>query len=127
MKRSMALALCFATGTAITATPKKQADLFGWQLDCATTMALNAYNPAASETNRVRRAVDSCMSKSISNRSEFVRVSTNATMTVLEERRENLVEAVMRRLQLCRDTGIGAARFAAACPQLFTIAPAVRD
>lgn len=127
MKRSMALALFFVTGTAITATPKKQADLFGWQLDCATTMALNAYNLAASETNRVRRAVDSCMSKSISNNSGFIRVSSNPTMTALEERRENLVEAVMRRLQMCRDTGIAAAKFASACPQLFTIEPAARD
>ena len=34
---------------------------------------------------------------------------------------EDLVDAAMRRLQLCRDTGIGARKFATACPQLFSL------
>lgn len=127
MKRSIVFAALLATASAITASPKKAADLFGSQLDCATRKALNAYDPARSETNRVRRAVDSCMANSMSQERGIVRVSTNAalsanaTMSVLEERRENLVDAVMRRLQLCRDTGVRAATFASACPQLFTL------
>lgn len=125
MKRSIAFAVLFATASAITATPTKTADTFGWQLDCATATALNSFNPNASESNRVRRAVDNCMSRSLPNE-RIVRVSANSTMMALEERRENLVEAVRRRLQLCRDTGVAAADFATACPQLFTLEPVVR-
>lgn len=122
MKRYLALAVLLSSATTLTAAPAPSVDTFGWQLDCATMLALNAFNPHASESSRVRRAVDSCMSRSLP-KERIIRVSANATMTALEERRENLVGAVLSRIQLCRDTGIGEKDFARACPQLFTIAP----
>ncbi|HEY0846582.1 MAG TPA: hypothetical protein VGE12_14520 [Noviherbaspirillum sp.] len=121
-KRAIAFAALLATTSVMTAAPTKSVDTFGWQLDCATTLALNAFNPNASESNRVRRAVDSCMSKSLP-KERIIRVSANATMMALEERRESLVDAVLQRLQLCRDTGIPSEKFASACPQLFAIDP----
>lgn len=125
MKRSIAFAVLCATASAITATPTKSADTFGWQLDCATVTALNSFNPNASDSSRVRRAVDSCMSRSLPNE-RIIRASANSTMMALEERRENLVDAVLRRIQLCRDAGVSETNFATACPQLFTLEPVAR-
>jgi hypothetical protein len=121
MKRLAALALLFASVNATTAVARQPADVFGWQLDCATKKALRAYSQNISEISRVRRAVDSCMSNSMPNDTGVVRVSMKTTLMALEARREDLVEATMQRLQLCRDAGIGPAKFAAACPQLFSI------
>ena len=42
-------------------------------------------------------------------------------MSAIEVRREDLVEATKRRLQLCRDAGIAAESFSTACPRLFTL------
>lgn len=122
MKRTIATAALLVITTASSAAPAQREDTFGWQLDCATTLALNAFNPNAAESSRVRRAVDSCMSRSLP-KERIVRVSANSTMMALEERRENLVDAVLSRIQLCRDTGIAEKNFAKSCPQLFTIAP----
>lgn len=127
MKRSIALALFFAAGVAGAVSPRKPADVFGWQLDCATTMALNAYDPGMSETNRVRRAVDRCMSGSLSGGGSLVRTSANVTLMMLEERRENLVEAVRQRLELCRNIGFRAAQLAKDCPRLFTLEEVTHD
>lgn len=121
MKRLAALALLFASVNATTANARQPADVFGWQLDCATKKALTSYSQNISEISRVRRSVDSCMSSSMPNETGVIRVSAKTTLVTLEARREDLVEATMRRLQLCRDTGIGAAKFSAECPQMFTI------
>lgn len=127
MKRAIAFALFFLTSIVEAVPPKEPADLFGWQLDCATAKALNAYDPDMSETNRVRRAVDRCMAGSLSSAGGMIRTSANAKLVVLEERRENLVEAVRLRLELCRSIGIRAAQLAKDCPRLFTLDHVVHD
>lgn len=127
MKRTIAFALFLLAGVVEGAPPRRPADLFGWQLDCATARALNAYDPGMSETNRVRRAVDRCMSGSLSDAGGMVRTSANVTLMALEERRENLVEAVRLRLELCRNIGIRATQLAKDCPRLFTLDRVVDD
>ena len=127
MKRCIALALLLVAVNATTAAGRPSAAEFGWQLDCATKKALNTYNPYMPEVRRVRRAVDSCISGSMGNEARMIRVSARTTLVELEARREDLVEATMRRLQLCRDTGIAPARFGAACPQLLSLERVVAD
>lgn len=121
MKRCIAVAFLIVTVNATTAAPRVPFDDFGPQLDCATKKALNTYNQYMPEVRRVRRAVDSCISASMGNQARLVNISTRTTLVEMEARREDLVEATMRRLQLCRDTGIAASRFATACPQLFSL------
>ncbi|OWW21688.1 hypothetical protein [Noviherbaspirillum denitrificans] len=121
MKRIIAVALLLACVNVTTAAGTGPVDTFGPQLDCATKKALNNYNQAMSEVSRVRRAVDSCIAGSLDKEARLIRASTRTTLVELEARREDLVEATMRRLQLCRDTGIGAGKFPVACPQLFTL------
>ncbi|WP_420474585.1 hypothetical protein [Noviherbaspirillum sp. ST9] len=121
MKRCIAVAFLLVTVNATTAASHTPAAEFGSQLDCATRKSLNAYSPYMPEVRRVRRAVDSCISGSMGNEARIIRASARTTLVDLEARREDLVEATMSRLQLCRDTGIGAAKFTTACPQLFSL------
>lgn len=127
MKRCIAVVFLFATVNATTAASRTPAAEFGSQLDCATKKSLTAYNQYMPEVRRVRRAVDSCISGSMSNEARIIHTSSRTTLVELEARREDLVDATMRRLQLCRDTGIGTARFTAACPQLFSLERVVAD
>lgn len=125
MQRTIVFAVLLAIASAIPATPTEAADTFGWQMDCTTHLALNAFSPNMSESSRVRRAVDSCMSRSLP-KERMLRVSANTTLVALEERRESLVDAVLRRMQLCRDVGMREQDFATSCPQLFRLEPPVR-
>ena len=127
MKRCIAVAFLLVTVNATTAASRPPAAEFGSQLDCATKKALNTYNQYMPEVRRVRRAVDSCISNSMGNEVRLISVSTRTTLVEMEARREDLVDATMRRLQLCRDTGIGASSFAVACPQLFSLERIVTD
>jgi hypothetical protein len=127
MKRCIAVAFLLVTVNATTAASHTPAAEFGSQLDCATHKSLSAYSVYMPEVRRVRRAVDSCISGSIGNEARIVRASARTTLVELEARREDLVDATLRRLQLCRDTGIGSARFATACPQLFSLERVAAD
>jgi len=127
MKRCIAVAFLLVTVNVTTAAGRPSAAEFGWQLDCATKKALNTYNPYMPEVRRVRRAVDSCISGTMGNEARMVKVTERTTLVELEARREDLVDATMRRLQLCRDTGIAPTRFAAACPQLFSLERVLSD
>lgn len=121
MKRCIAVAFLLVTVNATTAASRASGAEFGSQLDCATKKALNTYNQYMPEVRRVRRAVDSCISASMGNEARLISISTRTTLVEMEARREDLVDATLRRLQLCRDTGISANRLATACPQLFSL------
>lgn len=122
MKRLTAVALLLASLN-VSAATQAPADTFGTQLDCATKKALNAYSPNISESSRVRRAVDACIAASMPDSPRTIQASARMTLVAVEERREDLVDATMRRLQLCRDAGIATKKFFVACPQLFTLEP----
>lgn len=120
MKRMSAGALLLVSFN-LTSAGQRDMDVFGEQLQCATRRALNAYSPNISDASRVRRAVDSCIASSVPNQPRVVQTSGKTTLVTIEARREDLVDATIRRLQLCRDAGIASKNFSVACPRLFTL------
>lgn len=128
-KKIIAVAIGFGMVTGLpvsAASVPGEAERFGKLLDCSTQRAL-AYGSTTSELNRIKKAVDSCMSAAMSPQEQKVIKVEARSLKKLDRQREELVAAVQQRLDLCRTTGITEDRFSTACAQLFTLETVVKN